>query len=72
MSTRDLTWRKSSYSNGVGGECVEVSLAPNAVALRDSKAPAAGTLTIPAASWRALLRAPEPPSASPEGHLRGI
>ncbi|MGW7524930.1 DUF397 domain-containing protein [Streptomyces sp. NPDC054783] len=31
-------WRKSSYSNGSGGECVEVSDAqPGAVPVRDSK-----------------------------------
>ncbi|GAA1950760.1 DUF397 domain-containing protein [Amycolatopsis minnesotensis] len=72
MSTRDLIWRKSSYSNGVGGECVEVALRKGTAAVRDSKAPEAGILSISAASWRALLKAPERPSACPEGHLRGI
>nr|WSY54089.1 DUF397 domain-containing protein [Streptomyces sp. NBC_00886] len=33
-------WRKSSYSNGTGGECVEVLLPPppGAIPVRDSKA----------------------------------
>ncbi|MFH9084436.1 DUF397 domain-containing protein [Streptomyces sp. NPDC017673] len=33
-------WRKSSYSNGSGGECVEVADAhPNLIPVRDSKKP---------------------------------
>jgi hypothetical protein len=56
----DLTnaqWRKSSYSGGSGsnGNCVEVAHTDSAVALRDSKAPAAGALTLPASTWRATL-----------------
>ncbi|WP_418154810.1 DUF397 domain-containing protein [Actinoalloteichus caeruleus] len=30
-------WRTSTYSNGGGGECVEVGSAPNLVGIRDSK-----------------------------------
>ncbi|MEU5594443.1 DUF397 domain-containing protein [Streptomyces sp. NPDC020298] len=31
-------WRKSSYSNGTGGECVEVATAhPDVIPVRDSK-----------------------------------
>ncbi|MGW0912226.1 DUF397 domain-containing protein [Streptomyces sp. NPDC002784] len=40
------TWRKSSYSGDTGGECVEVAdLVPH-IAIRDSKNPAHGTLTV--------------------------
>jgi hypothetical protein len=56
----DLTtaqWRKSTYSTGEGenGNCVEVALAPQSVAVRDSKSPAAGALVLPASSWIAFL-----------------
>ncbi|MEU9403127.1 DUF397 domain-containing protein [Streptomyces sp. NPDC048242] len=41
MRQHDLTnarWRKSSYSNGEGGDCVEVADGvPNTVPVRDSK-----------------------------------
>ncbi|OZM73545.1 DUF397 domain-containing protein [Amycolatopsis antarctica] len=47
-------WRKSSYSNGGTGECVEVAVAALNVAVRDSKAPAAG-VEVGHASWRAFL-----------------
>ncbi|MCU1687210.1 MAG: toxin [Amycolatopsis sp.] len=50
-------WRKSTYSGGEGsnGDCVEVALTDSVVAIRDSKSPAAGALTLPAPSWRAYL-----------------
>jgi len=47
-----VTWRKSSYSNTSGGECVE--FAPNLPALvpvRDSKNPAHGTLLFGVDAW---------------------
>jgi hypothetical protein len=49
-------WTKSSYSGG--GEhqsCVEVSLGKQVTAVRDSKAPSSGHLTLPAPAWAALL-----------------
>lgn len=42
MSTADLrhvSWRKSSYSGGEGGQCVELADLGNGVAVRDSKDP---------------------------------
>jgi hypothetical protein len=49
-------WRKSSYSGGGSGNCVEVADAPlGAVAVRDSKNPAAGVVTIDDPAWRNLL-----------------
>ncbi|KND39249.1 DUF397 domain-containing protein [Streptomyces acidiscabies] len=48
-------WIKSSYSNG-GANCLELALHESTVALRDSKAPALGPLTIPNASFAALLK----------------
>ncbi|MFD5652795.1 DUF397 domain-containing protein [Streptomyces sp. NPDC127039] len=41
-------WRKSSYSGpDDGNECVEIATSVTRVAVRDSKAPAHGTLTVP-------------------------
>lgn len=34
-----LRWRKSTYSNGVGGECVELAAMPGRLFIRDSKDP---------------------------------
>jgi len=51
----DLTWRKSSYSNGANGDCVEVAVTRSDVHVRDSKIPAGGTLTLPRAGWQAFL-----------------
>lgn len=42
-----LTWRKSSYSGTQGtGSCVEVALAPEVVAVRDSKDPEGPVLAV--------------------------
>ncbi|MGC0416107.1 DUF397 domain-containing protein [Embleya sp. AB8] len=48
-------WRKSSYSNAYGGDCVEVAHDPTVVPVRDSKEPGIGHLVIPSASWSALV-----------------
>lgn len=62
MRSMDLsagTWRKSSYSNTDGGECVEVCApvrAP-AVPVRDSKTPNAPALVLRAAAWSSFVTA---------------
>jgi hypothetical protein len=49
-------WRKSSYSNGDGGNCVEVGDGlPAVVPVRDSTRPDGPALLFPAASWSAFL-----------------
>ncbi|MCD0449220.1 DUF397 domain-containing protein [Actinocorallia sp. API 0066] len=49
-------WRKSSYSDAQGQDCVEVaSLDKTRIGLRDSKHPTRGHLSLPAPSFRALL-----------------
>jgi hypothetical protein len=41
-------WRKSSYSGGNGGNCVEIARnLPGVIAIRDSKNPADGALIVP-------------------------
>lgn len=47
-------YRKSSHSSPAG-ECVEVADLPTTVAMRDSKNPHLGHLTIPRDEWVALL-----------------
>jgi hypothetical protein len=46
-------WRKASYSSS-GGQCVEVSLAPERAGVRDTKDRDGGALVVPSASWRAF------------------
>ncbi|MFF7637406.1 DUF397 domain-containing protein [Kitasatospora sp. NPDC008050] len=50
------TWRKSTYSNPDGGECIEVDdAAPGHV--RDSKDPGGPFLTFHPTAWQAFVRA---------------
>ncbi|MGW5664531.1 DUF397 domain-containing protein [Streptomyces sp. NPDC003758] len=59
MRAIDLTnasWRKSSYSNPDGGECVEIAPdLPSVVPVRDSKDPARGTLLFETAAWARFI-----------------
>ena len=49
-------WRKSSYSSGNGGQCVEVARnLPDVVAVRDSKNPEGPALVFTPQEWRAFL-----------------
>lgn len=57
MDLGDVTWRKSSYSGGNGGECVEVAGARGRVALRDSKDPDGGVLALSKAGFGNVLAA---------------
>jgi hypothetical protein len=59
MPARDLrapVWRKSSLSNGNGGNnCVEVAVLDAAVAVRDSKNPSGPALLFGTAQWDAFV-----------------
>ncbi|MEU5308932.1 DUF397 domain-containing protein [Streptomyces sp. NPDC021562] len=61
IPTSDLhtvTWRKSSYSNGDGGACVEVATGGlGVVPLRDSKIPAGPVVFVSSDGWSAFLDA---------------
>ncbi|MDT0495246.1 DUF397 domain-containing protein [Streptomyces sp. NPDC012600] len=51
-----VTWRKSSYSNSDGGNCVEVSDDfPGAVPVRDSKRPEGPAVIFAASAWSAFV-----------------
>ncbi|MGW4226628.1 DUF397 domain-containing protein [Streptomyces bauhiniae] len=55
MREFDLTnarWHKSSYSNGDGGNCVEVATGiPGAVPVRDSKVTDGAVLLVGPSAW---------------------
>ncbi|MFD0150484.1 DUF397 domain-containing protein [Streptomyces sp. NPDC055721] len=52
------SWRKSSYSNSDGGECVEVSdNFTSLVPVRDSKVPSGPVLVFPARGWSSFVAA---------------
>ncbi|MET7570212.1 DUF397 domain-containing protein [Streptomyces sp. NPDC005492] len=54
--TPELTWFKSSYSDGTGNNCVEAALpAPGEIAIRDSKNPTGPALHLPASAWAPFL-----------------
>ncbi|MFD0531072.1 DUF397 domain-containing protein [Kitasatospora arboriphila] len=61
MNGLDLSaavWRKSSFSGGSGGECVEVADGfDGMVPVRDSKDPAGLALVFGAAAWQAFVDA---------------
>ncbi|WP_425833938.1 DUF397 domain-containing protein [Streptomyces fractus] len=49
-------WRKSSYSNGQGGDCLEVADGvPGVVAVRDSKVSGGDVVVIGGAAWSAFV-----------------
>jgi Domain of unknown function (DUF397) len=50
-------WRKSSYSGGQGGQCVEVASTPGHVAVRDTKDNGYGpVLRVSPAGWSRLVK----------------
>ncbi len=55
MNIGELSWFKSSYSDGEGGQCLEVALTPSTVHLRDSKTPDAPYVTVAPFAWDAFL-----------------
>ena len=51
-------WRKSSYSSGSGGNCVEVATnLPGLVAIRDSKDLDSPALVLTTIAWRVFTAA---------------
>ncbi len=52
-----VAWRRSSYSNQEGGNCVEVAdgFHESAIPVRDSKVPHGPALCFEAASWAAFI-----------------
>ncbi|MFJ8651209.1 DUF397 domain-containing protein [Streptomyces rochei] len=52
----EAAWRKSSYSTGGGGECLEVAASPVAVLVRDSKQPSVAQLAFGPEAWSGFVR----------------
>ncbi len=50
------TWRKSTYSTGDGGQCVEAADSTRVVLVRDTTDRDGVTLAIPAGAWQAFTR----------------
>jgi hypothetical protein len=55
MERDSADWRKSTYSGGNGGDCVEVGTAGAGVVVRDTANRPGMVLAVPAAAWRSLL-----------------
>ena len=47
-------WRKSSYSDANGGNCVETASSDGVILVRDTAGRDSGTLTFTAGAWRAF------------------
>ena len=56
MDLTNAEWRKSSFSGGNGGGCVEVARnLPGIVAVRDSKDPRGPVLTVAPEEWARFI-----------------
>jgi hypothetical protein len=57
MDNSHVTWRKSSYSGGNGGNCVEVaSTGQPLIAVRDSKDPYGPKLAFTSPMWKSFVQ----------------
>ncbi|MFF0449065.1 DUF397 domain-containing protein [Streptomyces sp. NPDC004609] len=55
-SGNTAVWRKSTYSGGSGGDCLEVGAGhPGVVPIRDSKRPGGPELVFRATTWSGFL-----------------
>ena len=45
-------WRKSTYSDANGGQCLETAAANGVILVRDTNDRAGATLSVPAAAWQ--------------------
>lgn len=58
MDLSHFHWRKSSYSQAQGSDCVEVaSNVPGVIGVRDSKNPGGGAHLLHRAGWRRFVAA---------------
>ncbi|MEU9635571.1 DUF397 domain-containing protein [Streptomyces tendae] len=54
----DARWRKSTYSNGDGGNCLEVTDGvPGVIPVRDSKVADGPVIVVGSAAWTEFVRA---------------
>ncbi|MET9253200.1 DUF397 domain-containing protein [Streptomyces sp. NPDC003717] len=57
QQSANLRWRKSSYSGSTGGECLEYATLPTRIAVRDTKHPTLGHLTLTPATFTRFVGA---------------
>ncbi|MER6109353.1 DUF397 domain-containing protein [Streptomyces hirsutus] len=57
LTAAGAAWRKSSYSDGAGNNCIEAASFPSVVGVRDSKTPQGAALVFPRSSWAAFVTA---------------
>lgn len=57
MDTLESRWRKSSYSGGNGGGCVEVGGTPGVVVVRDTTDRSGPTLPVTPRAWHVFVTA---------------
>ncbi|MFI1705945.1 DUF397 domain-containing protein [Streptomyces griseoruber] len=55
MPSSSIQWRKSSYSNGMGGECLEVAILAESIAVRDSKVAPGLRVTLSNVAWQSFI-----------------
>ncbi|WP_432088379.1 MULTISPECIES: DUF397 domain-containing protein [unclassified Streptomyces] len=55
IDLNNVTWRKSSYSNTDGGNCLEVADNLPHIPVRDSKLPAGPALVFAAGAWAVFV-----------------
>jgi hypothetical protein len=51
-----MDWRKSSYSGGNGGNCVETASDSGVIRVRDTTDRGGAMLSVPAEAWATFLR----------------
>ncbi|WP_406357949.1 DUF397 domain-containing protein [Streptomyces sp. NBC_01635] len=56
LDTDALTWFKSSYSAGDGGQCVEVAAGIGTFYVRDSKDTTRAALAVEPTAWAAFVQ----------------
>lgn len=57
MDAMTARWRKSTYSGGNGGDCVQVGSGPGTILVRDTKQASAGPmLAFSPQSWKRFTR----------------
>ena len=49
-----MDWRKSTYSDSNGGQCVQTASGSDVILVRDTADRDGVTLSVPAATWRAF------------------
>ncbi|MEU9919065.1 DUF397 domain-containing protein [Streptomyces sp. NPDC051001] len=59
------SWRRSSFSDAAGNQCVEVARTPLGVMVRDSKDNAAGRLAFGAAAWSRFTASTDAADSTP-------